>query len=240
MNRPTAIVLFSGGLDSATALFWARVAGYQPVPVTFIYGQSHDIVPGDDRTMGILEAAGVMESHVVELPPIGTRSSPLTSAELAVPKDRDPRAPGTPSTYVPGRNLIFLSWAASLAEEEGAKAIVGGFNAVDYSGYPDCRREFLDAFEKTANLARAHDGLPESTRLTPRGAQFHVLSPFVDWTKAQVVRWGVAHGVPYKWTSSCYDIRDDLACGRCDACQLRLEAFQQAGYDDPIQYRSTP
>lgn len=226
-----AVVLYSGGLDSTTALFWAQVEGYELVPLTLLYGQTHDLNPGSVAVKAVCERLRIEEHYVVQLPDIG--HSPLTGYG-DIPKDADPARPGVAETYVPGRNLILLSWANSLAEEIGARVIVGGFNAVDYSGYPDCRDRFLQAFADVATLARG---------INPRDTEnrVEVLAPFVAWSKRRIVEWGHAHGVPYDFTSSCYEPwKDGSACGRCDACQIRWRAFEAAGLQDPFPYHEEP
>lgn len=223
-----AVALYSGGLDSTTAMFWAKVQGYEVIPLTIFYGQSHDLPAGSVAHQRVFDALGVDESYVVGLPEIG--HSPLTG-HGDVPMDADIDRPGVAETYVPGRNMILLSWANSLAEELGIDTIIGGFNAVDYSGYPDCRMDFLTSFALTATYSRGYD---------PNERRVQVLAPFVDETKTDIIKWAHAHSVPFDATSTCYEpVRQEgthVACGRCDACRIRLRGFAHAGLEDPIPY----
>lgn len=216
-----ALVLYSGGLDSTTCLAFAKNTNHTPIDVvSFLYGQQHD--DGLHHADVVLPTYGVRSHHVIDLPDIGAHSSSLVSACHFVPKGKDPRAPGIPNTYVPGRNLIFLSWAVSIAQESGLGHVYIGVNALDWSGYPDCRPEFIAAFERAARLGT--------------GSDFQIHAPLVRWTKAEIIQWGHANGVDYAHTSTCYDPQESLACGTCDACQLRLEGFRQADLKDPIDY----
>jgi 7-cyano-7-deazaguanine synthase len=230
--RP-AVVLLSGGLDSATVLAVAKHRGFTPYAMTFRYGQRHSVEI--DSARRVAEAQGVAAHVVVDIDLRAWGGSALTG-DIDVPKDRDLSAPetGIPVTYVPARNTIFLSFATAWAEVVGARAIFIGVNALDYSGYPDCRPEFIAAFQAMANLAtragveNAADG--QSGTLT-------IEAPLQYLTKAQIVELGELLKVDYAMTTSCYDpAPDGTACGRCDACQLRLRGFAEAGSADPIAY----
>jgi len=225
--RP-AVVLLSGGLDSATALAVARRNGYTPYAMTFRYGQRHAVEI--DAARRVAEAQGVARHVVVDIDLRQWGGSALTD-DVAVPKDRDVAhaSDEIPVTYVPARNTIFLSFALAWAEVLGADAIFIGVNALDYSGYPDCRPEYVSAFESMANLA---------TRAGVEGTQrLRIHAPLQHLTKAEIVALGRSLGVDYSLTTSCYDpASDGTACGRCDACQLRLRGFAEAGSPDPIAY----
>ena len=229
MGRP-GVVLLSGGLDSTTTLAIARDAGYELHALTFRYGQRHSLEVEAARRIG--KAMGV-EQHVVadiDLRMFG--GSALTDA-MAVPKGRDQEemSEGIPVTYVPARNTIFLSFALAWAEVLEASDIFLGINAVDYSGYPDCRPEFVRAFECLARLA---------TKAGVEGTQeLRIHAPLVDLTKAEIVRRGLELGVDYGLTRSCYDPDESgAACGECDSCQLRLAGFAAAGAEDPAPYQA--
>jgi 7-cyano-7-deazaguanine synthase len=225
-NTP-AVVLLSGGLDSATVLAMAVARGHRPLALSFRYGQRHSLEIEAARR--VAAAAGVRDHRVVDIDLRQFGGSALTG-DLEVPKDRDEdaRARGIPPTYVPARNTIFLAYALALAEVSGATEIFIGVNAVDYSGYPDCRPEFVAAFERTANLA---------TRAAVEGHRVTVHAPLMHMSKAAIVRTGIALGVDYAPTLSCYDpTTDAAACGRCDACALRSQGFREAGVADPTRY----
>jgi len=227
-RRPRAVVLLSGGLDSATTLAVARRDGRVCHAVTFDYGQRHRFELEAARRVAML--LGATSHRVVRLDPRAFAGSALTAEGPAVPKDRDEGAMGgdIPVTYVPARNLVFLSVAMGVAESVGAGEIFIGANAVDYSGYPDCRPAFLEAFERAANLA---------TKVGVEGEGVRVRAPLVDLTKAEIVRLGVELGVDYGLTHSCYDPDEaGRACGRCDACVLRRRGFEEAGAADPTVY----
>jgi 7-cyano-7-deazaguanine synthase len=222
-----AVVLLSGGLDSATVLAMAVAAGRAPVALSFRYGQRHSLEIEAARR--VAAAAGVRDHRVVDIDLRRFGGSALTG-DLEVPKDRDEvaRARGIPPTYVPARNTVFLAYALALAEVSGATEIFIGVNAVDYSGYPDCRPEFVAAFERMANLA---------TRAAVEGRRLTVHAPLMHMSKAAIVRTGIALGVDYALTLSCYDPEEDAAaCGRCDACALRARGFREAGVVDPTRY----
>ncbi len=223
-----AVVLLSGGLDSATVLAIARRDGYEPYALSFAYGQRQAVELL--AAARVAQALGAKEHRTARIDLGAFGGSALTSA-LEVPKDRSAaqlQNDGIPITYVPARNTVFLSFALAWAEVLGAFDLFIGVNAVDYSGYPDCRPEFVAAFEALANLA---------TKAAVTGAgRFRVHSPLVSMSKAEIIRAGVGLGVPYELTHSCYDPVGELACGRCDACALRREGFRVAGVADPTQY----
>lgn len=222
-----AVVLLSGGLDSATCLAIAKSEGFEPVCLTVSYGQRHSIELEQARR--VAESGGACDFKLVTVDLRSIGGSALT-ADLPIPKDRDDqsRSRGIPLTYVPARNTIFLALALGLAEVVGSTDLFIGVNAVDYSGYPDCRPEFIRAFEAMANLA---------TRAGVEGARFRVHAPLAGLSKAEIITRGTALGVNYALTHSCYD-PDPLAraCGRCDSCLIRRHGFQQAGIPDPTRY----
>jgi 7-cyano-7-deazaguanine synthase len=221
---PDAVVLLSGGLDSAVTLAAMRADGYAVHALTIDYGQRHAV---EIERAARLAAYYGAEHRVVSLDLRGFGGSALT-AELSVPKDRPEDAGGIPITYVPARNTIFLSLALAWAEVLSAGVIALGVNAVDYSGYPDCRPEYLAAFERLARLA---------TRVgVESGSAPRIVAPLIGFTKADIVRRGVELGVPFELTHSCYDPEDGAACGRCDSCRIRRRGFEAAGVPDPIPY----
>ena len=223
-----AVVLLSGGLDSTTVLAVAKREGYAPHAMTFRYGQRHSVEIEAARR--VASAMCVAKHVVVDIDLRQWGGSALT-ADVEVPKDRDVdhATDEIPVTYVPARNTIFLSFALAWAEVLGADAIFIGVNALDYSGYPDCRPEYVEAFEQMANLATAA-GVQGTQRL-------RIHAPLQHLTKAQIVALGHELGVDYSLTTSCYDpAPDGTACGHCDACQLRLRGFAEAGSQDPIAY----
>jgi 7-cyano-7-deazaguanine synthase len=224
-----AVILLSGGLDSTTCAAWALRNGFSPVALSLNYGQRQQIELASARAV----AARLGIEHRVIAVDLATAmgGSALTDATIEVPKDRDEQAIGTgvPITYVPARNTILLSLALGLAETLGARHLIIGVNALDCSGYPDCRGEFLRAFETLAGLATKAG--------TEDGQRFEVVAPLLDLTKAQIVRLALDVDAPLELTHSCYDPgAKGLSCGRCDACQLRLKGFSEAGTTDPIQY----
>jgi 7-cyano-7-deazaguanine synthase len=225
------VVLLSGGLDSATCLAVAAADGFVPLALSFRYGQRHAIEL--DAAEQIARGADV-EHVVVDIDLSGFGGSALTDASIDVPKhDAVTELDDTtiPVTYVPARNTIFLSHALALAEVRGANDIFIGVNALDYSGYPDCRPEYIDAFTKLANLA---------TRAAVEGERVTVHTPLVALTKAEIIQRGIALGVDYAATISCYDPSGDgSACGRCDSCLLRAKGFADAGVVDPTRYATT-
>lgn len=233
MTQPTstlrkAVVLLSGGLDSATCLAIARSQGFQPVAISFRYGQRHQVEL--QAAQRVAKTLGASRHVIAEIDLRAFGGSALT-ADIEVPKDRDEAqmAEGIPVTYVPARNTIFLSFALALAEVEGARDIFIGVNAVDYSGYPDCRPDYIEAFQRMANLATkaAVEG--------GRGITIH--TPLLRMSKAEIIRTGLSLGVDYGMTITCYDpAPDGSACGRCDSCKLRLKGFAEAGIADPAPY----
>lgn len=228
-ERKPAVVLLSGGLDSATVLAIARAEGFTPYALSFRYGQRHAF---ELECAGKLaERAGVARQVVAEIDLRVFGGSALTSDSIAVPKGRAAAdmAHDIPVTYVPARNTIFLSFSLAWAETLGAADVFIGVNALDYSGYPDCRPEYIEAYERMANLA---------TKAGVEGRQrLKIHTPLIQLTKAQIIRRGLDLGVDYALTSTCYDpTPDGKACGRCDACQLRLKGFAENGVADPVPY----
>ena len=226
----TAVVLLSGGLDSATALAVARDAGHACHALTFEYGQRHRVELEAARR--VAQALGVAAHRFVTLDLAAVGGSALTDPEIAVPRGRSAAAmaEAIPVTYVPARNTIFLAYALGYAEVAGARDLYVGVNALDYSGYPDCRPEFLQAFERLANLA---------TRAGIEGDRFSIHAPLLELSKADIIRLGVSLGVDYAQTHSCYDpAPDGAACGGCDSCVLRRQGFEAAGVPDPTGYAS--
>jgi 7-cyano-7-deazaguanine synthase len=232
-----AVVLLSGGLDSSTCLAWARDRGFECWTLAVDYGQRHRVeLAAARRVARALGSAGHRELGL-DLRAIG--GSALT-ADLEIPRDRDEGAMGAdiPVTYVPARNTVLLGLALALAETLGARDLVAGMNALDYSGYPDCRPEFVRAFEALANVA---------TRAGAGGTAFTVHTPLMSLDKAGVIRLGLSLGLDYSLTHTCYDPAPDpvlpgahAACGRCDACRLRLKGFREAGLPDPVRYVADP
>lgn len=226
---PRAVVLLSGGLDSTTALAVAKAEGFAPYAMSFRYGQRHAVEL--DSARRVAQALGVAGHVVVDIDLRAIGGSALT-ADLPVPKGRSPAemGEGIPVTYVPARNTIFLSFALAWAEVLGASDLFIGVNALDYSGYPDCRPEYIAAFEALANLA-TKAGVEGRQRLT-------VHAPLLALTKADIIRRGLALGVDYGLTSSCYDPGPDgRPCGACDSCRLRAKGFAEAGVPDPLLAR---
>lgn len=217
-----AVVLLSGGLDSATALAVALSEGRSCYPLAVVYGQRHDCEI--DAAMRVADA---MEQglHIVNVPALGELAHSALTADVDVPKDRstEEMSSDVPVTYVPARNTVLLALALACAESIGAREIWTGFNVLDASGYPDCRPEFVRAFEALAQVATRTGG-------------FHVRAPLIELTKAQIIALGTSLGVDYAMTHSCYDPRGAAACGRCDACVLRRKGFAEAGVADPTRY----
>jgi 7-cyano-7-deazaguanine synthase len=230
-QRPPAVVLLSGGLDSTTTLAYALGRGFDARAMTFRYGQRH--AHEVDAARRVAARFAVREHVIVDIDLRSFGGSALTG-DLPVPKDRglDTLArDGIPITYVPARNTIFLSFALAWAEVLSAGDIFIGVNALDYSGYPDCRPEYIAAFERMANLA-TRAGVEGTSRVV-------IHAPLIDLTKAQIIELGLGLGVDYGLTTSCYDPSPDgAACGRCDACLLRRRGFAQAGISDPVKYVS--
>ena len=219
-----AVILVSGGLDSATTLAIARERGHRCHALSFDYGQRHSIELGAARRIG--KALGVVEHRVLAMPIGELGHSALTDPAIAVPEEP---SEGVPVTYVPARNTVFLACALGFAEVIDAQHIYIGVNAVDYSGYPDCRPAFIRAFEYLANLA---------TRAAIEGRRVNIHAPLIELSKADIIRRGMALGVDCAATISCYQPdTQGRACGRCDSCRLRRAGFEQAGIPDPTRYR---
>ena len=224
--KKKVIVLLSGGLDSATCLYWAKARGYEPLALLFDYGQRHrrELLSGAKVAR---KAGAPFQVVKFSLPWSG---SALTDSKVKIPTGRNLKqmSRGIPATYVPARNTVFLSFALSYADAAGAEAIVIGANAIDYSGYPDCRPEFIRSFQETANLA---------VKAGVEGVRFKVHAPLVELTKADIVELGTRLGVPYHLTHSCYaPTPAGLACGGCDSCVIRRKGFEEAGVPDPTRY----
>jgi 7-cyano-7-deazaguanine synthase len=227
MTPRPAVVLLSGGLDSTTTLAIAKQQGYQPQAITFRYGQRHDREV--NLAQRIAEQAAVDRHAIVDIDLRQFGGSALTG-DFEVPKSTtvDDIGDGIPITYVPARNTIFLSFALAFAEVTDATDIFIGVNSLDYSGYPDCRPEFVAAFQQMANLA---------TKTGVEGHQITIHTPLIDLTKGQIIALGLKLGVDYSFTTSCYDpAADGQACGSCDACLLRKKGFAENGIDDPVAY----
>ncbi len=220
-----AVVLLSGGLDSSTALAWAaKEKGWQCHTVAFDYGQRHRIEL--DAAQKVANFFGIKDHRVIRVDLRAIGHSALTS-DISVPKDKAGED-GVPVTYVPARNLIFLSLATALAESVGASRLVIGANVVDYSGYPDCRQEFLDAFIKTAQLG---------TKVGSEGGDLEVEAPLIALEKSEIISLGLKLGLDYGLTRSCYDpLSNGMPCGHCDSCYYRKEGFVSLGEVDPLTY----
>lgn len=224
MSQPKAVILLSGGLDSATIVAMAKAQGFACYTMSFDYGQRHRAeLQAAER---VARQLGVVEHKVIGLDLNGIGGSALTDPDIAVPETP---GEGIPVTYVPARNTVFLSLALGWAEVLGARHLFIGVNAVDYSGYPDCRPEFVEAFERLANLA---------TKAGVEGDTFKIEAPLQFLSKAQIIQAGSQLGVDYALTVSCYQADDEgQACGRCDSCRLRAEGFKAAGISDPTRYQ---
>jgi 7-cyano-7-deazaguanine synthase len=226
---PKAVVLLSGGLDSSTTLAVAKSQGFDLYAITFRYGQRHQMeIEAAER---IARQFKVAEHKIFEVSLDRFGGSALT-AEIEIPKDRglEDISRDIPITYVPARNIIFLSLALAWAEVLGCRDLFIGINALDYSGYPDCRPEFIEAFEKMANLG---------TKGGVEGQGFTIHAPLISLNKAQIIKMGLELGVKFEWTSTCYDPSPQgEACGKCDACLLRLKGFSEAGIKDPGKYQT--
>jgi len=224
INARPAVVLVSGGLDSATVLAMTRAAGHRLYAMSFDYGQRHRVELAAARALA--QDAGVVEHKTIRIDMDGIGGSALTDHRIDVPKTQ---SDGIPSTYVPARNTVFLSFALGWAEVLGARDIYIGVNAVDYSGYPDCRPAFIEQFQVLANLATAAGVGGETIRIH---------APLIDMSKGQIIQTGTRLGVDYAQTITCYDPdQDGRACGRCDACRLRRAGFAEAGLPDVTRYR---
>ncbi len=225
-ERRPAVVLLSGGLDSATCLAIAKAEGFAPHAISFRYGQRHQYEL--DCARALSQQLGAVSHRVVDINLAQFGGSALTDAAIEVPKSDsvDDLATGIPVTYVPARNTVFLSLALALAETLDCRDLFVGVNALDYSGYPDCRPEFIEAFERMANLA-TKIGVEQ-----PGAIRIH--APLLHWTKAQIIAKGVELGVDYAATNSCYDPGEQgVPCGHCDACLLRRKGFEENGLVDP-------
>lgn len=223
MTEKRAVILLSGGLDSATVVAMAREQGYACYTMSFDYGQRHRAEL--DAAARVARDLGAVEHKVIGLDLNGIGGSALTDSSIDVPETP---GDGIPVTYVPARNTVFLSLALGWAEVLGARDIFIGVNAVDYSGYPDCRPEFIESFERMANLA---------TKAGVEGNGFTIQAPLQNLSKADIVKAGVRLGVDYGLTVSCYQADDQgRACGKCDSCRLRAEGFSAAGISDPTNY----
>ncbi|MDZ7787336.1 MAG: 7-cyano-7-deazaguanine synthase QueC [Halofilum sp. (in: g-proteobacteria)] len=219
-----AVVLLSGGLDSATALAMAQADGHEVFAMSFRYGQRHDIEL--EAAAAVARDRAVAEHRIADIDLAAFGGSALTDPDIDVPETP---SDGIPVTYVPARNTIFLAYALAWAEVLAADAIYVGVNAVDYSGYPDCRPEYIAAFERMANLA---------TRRGVEGEPVTIEAPLIDWSKAEIIRRGTELGVDYAQTVSCYQAdRQGRACGVCDSCRLRAQGFADAGIADPTRYQ---
>jgi 7-cyano-7-deazaguanine synthase len=225
--KKKAVVLYSGGLDSTTCMAIAQADGFEVYAMSFAYGQRHSVEL--DKAREYAPKIGAVSHQVMQIDLRQFGGSALT-ADLAVPKDQT-STDDIPITYVPARNTIFLSFALGWAEVLGAFDIFVGVNALDYSGYPDCRPEFISAFENLANLA---------TRAGVEGDNpYTIHSPLIQLSKAEIILTGLDLGVDYSLTHSCYDpTPDGISCGRCDSCHLRLKGFREAGVEDPIEYET--
>jgi 7-cyano-7-deazaguanine synthase len=222
-QQPRAVVLLSGGLDSTTTLAWANAQGYASYALTVSYGQRHQAELA--AAARVAQALSARDHRLMHVDLAGIGGSALTDSNIAVPEA--PSA-GIPVTYVPARNTMLLSLALAWAEVLDARDLVVGVNAVDYSGYPDCRPAFIEAFQRLAAVA---------TKAGVEGAQFRIHAPLIAMSKAQIVRAGIDLGVDYSMTVSCYQADPDgRACGRCDSCRLRREGFEAAGVADPTRY----
>ena len=223
MAAERAVKLLSGGLDSATALAWARARGFDCHALSVAYGQRH--AAELDAAARVAQALGASEHRIMHVDLGSLGGSALTDSSIAVPQ---PGGAGIPVTYVPARNTVLLSLALAWAEVLGAGNLVIGVNAVDYSGYPDCRPEFIAAFQELARLA---------TKAGVEGRGLEIHAPLIHWSKAQIIREGRRLGVDYGLTVSCYQAdAQGRACGRCDSCRLRREGFAAAGVPDPTRY----
>jgi 7-cyano-7-deazaguanine synthase len=229
MAEDKAVVLLSGGLDSATTLAIAKQSGFSLYALTFRYGQRHQCEVEGARQ--VARSIGVVEHKVIPIDMGSIGGSALTDLTIEVPKDRADlgHSDQIPPTYVPARNTIFLSYALAWAEVLNAFHIFLGVNATDFSGYPDCRHDFIQAFEKMANLATAVG--------TQKKGSFTIHTPIINMTKGQTILAGMKLGLDYSLTHSCYDPdRQGRSCGRCDSCRIRLKGFHDAGLKDPIEY----
>jgi 7-cyano-7-deazaguanine synthase len=221
--------LLSGGLDSATTLAIAKNKGFRCFAITFSYGQRHSIELKAARK--VAKFIGAFQHKIINIDPSVFANSALTDKSIKVPLNRNINSLQIPVTYVPARNTIFLSYALASAESIGTFDIFIGVNATDYSGYPDCRPEYIKAFEKMANLATA--------AVIRKKGRYKIHTPIIKMTKAQIIKTGTHLGVDYSLTHSCYNPdKAGKPCGRCDSCRLRLKGFAQAGLKDPLKYKN--
>jgi len=223
ITSPKAVILVSGGLDSTTVLAVAKSQGYECYTLSFDYGQRHraELLAAEQLS----HAMGALQHKTIALDLRAIGGSALTDDNIDVPEEA---SEGIPTTYVPARNTVFLSIALGWAEVLGASDIFIGVNAVDYSGYPDCRPDYIDAYEKMANLA---------TKACVEGSSMRIQTPLIDLTKAQIIHKGRSLGIDYSQTVSCYQANlQGEACGKCDSCRLRQQGFRQAGVEDPTKY----
>lgn len=230
--KPKAVVLLSGGLDSSTTLAMAKASGYEPYALTLRYGQRHEFEV--EAAQRVARDIGVAEHLILDVD-LGRIGGSALTDETPVPKSRpELEVDGAiPVTYVPARNTVFLSLALAWAEVLGASDIFMGVNALDYSGYPDCRPEYIEAFQRMADLA-TKAGVEGRQRMT-------IHTPLIDLTKGEIVEQGARLAVDFSLTVSCYDPSSSgVACGECDACRLRLKGFAAAGMDDPLEYATRP
>ncbi|MCU0848053.1 MAG: 7-cyano-7-deazaguanine synthase QueC [Spirochaetes bacterium] len=226
MKGKKCVILLSGGLDSATVAAVARNSGFDISAITFSYGQRHDIEIGSSRR--IAEFFNITDHRIIQIPSDIFRSA-LTDRSINVPKNRESIDGTIPPTYVPARNILFLSYALAYAESISASDIFIGANCMDYSGYPDCRPEFFDAFQKMADAG---------TKAGIDGKPIRITAPLLKMKKSEIIKAGTALGVDYSMTISCYDPdRDGRSCGRCDSCRLRIRGFSEAGVSDPTVYQ---
>ncbi len=225
-----AVILFSGGLDSTTVLAYAKNQGFECYPISFDYGQRHRVEL--NAALKISKAMGITSHKIIPFPTNTFGGSALTDSHIDVPDFSEAQGSGIPSTYVPARNTIFLAFALGYAESLGAHDIFLGVSNIDYSGYPDCRPEFIQAFENLANLA-TKDGVS--------GIPFKIHAPLLHLSKAETIQLGIKNGVDYGLTVSCYRAdQHGHACGKCDSCTYRRKGFEEAGILDPTPYSSKP
>jgi len=225
-----AVILLSGGLDSTTTLAIAKSKGFKCYALTFLYGQRHKVELNAAKKAA--KSFGVEQHNIIDINPSVFKNSALTDKSIRVPTDRNINPSCIPVTYVPARNTLFLSYALAFAESIGAFDIFIGVNATDYSGYPDCRPEYISAFEKMANLATA-------AAIQKKGRRYKIHTPIIKMSKCQIIKTGTRLGVDYSLTHSCYNPdKNGIACGRCDSCRLRLKGFTEAGLNDPLEYKS--
>ncbi|MBN2041411.1 MAG: 7-cyano-7-deazaguanine synthase QueC [Spirochaetes bacterium] len=227
-NKKKAVVLLSGGIDSSTTAVYAIDEGFDIYAVTFFYGQKHSVEI--DFVKKLCDCLKIDKRLIINIPAEIFSSSSLSSASgIEVPKNSDLESAGDiPSTYVPGRNILFLSYALSFAESIDARDIFIGANAVDYSGYPDCRPEFIDAFQAMANIG---------TKAGVSGDPFRINAPLLKLKKSEIIKLGVKLGLDYSLTHSCYDPDGNgSSCGKCDSCKIRMKGFKEAGVPDPTKY----